>query len=569
MGFAYLDPRLVAAAPADRGRRHLIGAIVRAVDPRSLAVDDPVIAGCLGVELSQLSGVIANHARSGQPARGLIRSIAVRADLLASEAHRVLPEDAWLGEVRKALHGVVHAEAAPDLGGLRDGLRAAVRAQFAAGWDGPARTAAECARLEFIAAQVGGQLVAVGRDPQDLVADVSAALRRTTEAGAVFDALWPEAREFHVACVVEGANVLAGIESLHPGATCVRVGPAAAMPYATAGTQPAGWGPATAALRRFAAGARQGRPACLVLLRVEALDRGTAGVRGRRTVTEILDQYLAGDRLGDLRLGPRTLTAAVGDRRTTRSDTVGSSTHTAYPLVRQWPAGLRPAMRMAHLARTTETPLTRAALTWVGLEAAGFGPRSAPDLAASLSLQLLRQAIVAAYLHYDRTLRVARPGTVPVLPRPDGRHLPDLDGWLALLRPPRTDEPAAIVAARAAVAELDLGELEVWRLRLRTPNTVARWLVRTAAAVKSTLDSLYALRNIALHDGAFTNPGDVALARAGVLLLDLTLEFLGTWPSTPPAEVVAELAGRQAALVTLLKSTHDPYAFAVGRLTSP
>jgi hypothetical protein len=150
-------------------------------------------------------------------------------------------------------------------------------------------------------------------------------------------------------------------------------------------------------LREFIKKADTSTDDCVISVDVDAVDRASAARLGRRRVTELLDQYVAGMRLIQLTLDRITLVCRAGTDDTQEWEPSRRSARQAYPLIDYWPEGLREGLRTAHVARIANAPLTTAALSWVALEACGLEYPENQKLARTLSLQALRQQIVEAH----------------------------------------------------------------------------------------------------------------------------------------------------------------------------
>ncbi|WP_392667312.1 hypothetical protein [Streptomyces sp. LN785] len=277
-----------------------------------------------------------------------------------------------------------------------------VRSLFQQAWDGSlAAEVTERAAVEF-----ASLIVWRGRDYECLTADLQRLLLQIPSGQALAAVLCPTPEPFRVAAVVEGARTLAHLPHL--------LGPAADVRQFPLGKkEPDGWGPGNAKLRKFAALHRrragedpreEERTAAAVLLtlRVTAPDRGVAVQLARRRTEEALDAYVAGNRLAELRLAPRTLVYQEADNRSRRYTSHGATLDAAQPLTSHWPPEIRECLRTAHIARSTSSPLTSAALSWAAIEAAGIhhGNTDAAqhvDLARALSLQAMRQQLISSH----------------------------------------------------------------------------------------------------------------------------------------------------------------------------
>lgn len=663
MSYGELNPELLRrlrGVNASAGQRYIIHGIIRAVHPSGWALEGATLRRALAIELPRATAMLRLHAETGQPHPSLLQAICAAAASAVNELLYFLPANGSLNAMQAGIHRVptelshtghgtpasmasaqsIASHIGPSLGTISS----VVFEIFSKAWNLEYSGAADLPLLNEAIAQVAGKMVEEGRYSVNLLDDLQRDLRKSRDAKFVFESLIPKPSAYQVACVVHGVSELRGIGSLLPGARSVRLG----------GSEPSGWGASTDGLRKFFKKNETHRRACLALVQVEASDKGSAAARGRRVVEELLDQYIAGDRLLDLRLGDVTLAASVGRADADEFSVRGRGVVSAYPLSNDWPQELREAMRMAHLARSTESPLARAALSWVALESCGIRRRKNRDLARALSLQAFRQYVVRSYeelreavaaerdvrarlvateaalvTRTEKTLkfvpddlidrrstlegrlreaeanrreaqRELRDFDLSVLSNftqvesfvgartPDGRYLVDLDPWLTLLNPPNLCEGHYVTAARAALSGLMSGlshpatiNIEAWSHRFSQPHRCARWMEDAADRIESTLDTLYAVRNLAFHNGAFAHHGDSSLGRAGIMLIDLTLEFLGNWRKAEsrlvapdlhlkdPLLIVERLALRQQFVIAQLNASSEARKMNVTHLTGP
>jgi hypothetical protein len=167
-------------------------------------------------------------------------------------------------------------------------------------------------------------------------------------------------------------------------------------------------------------------------------------------------------------------------------------------------------------------------------------------------------------------------------------HLLDANQWLDLLQPPHESDSPELVRARTALLALEKhlsgiasAELKEWRSRLADPLLCADLLEQWASRYSRILDGLYALRNMAVHVGAFAMPGDFTSARAAVAFADVALEFLGNWYEVARREqlhdklgmsaetVIESLAVRCRELVAEMRSLPVAHSLNISHLTSP
>jgi len=258
-----------------------------------------------------------------------------------------------------------------------------------------------------------------GRDSDSLADD----LRRLPEATneQLLDALLPVPRRLHVASPVLGARQLHRVESLLPGAEMLSPrtsSDAAEREWPAVPDSFAGHG-ADKRLEAFLDRLPRRGAMCVIVTTVDAADLATASQQGRRAIAEVLDQYLAGERLADLGVGP-TVFAHDPSTGQCREDNEGRpGVRLAYPLTYQADSALAPALHAAHLARRVAAPLTKAGFAWVTLESAGLIGSGQPRLVKTLALQAVRQQLLTCFeglrdgflsrerLHEDRVRRCA------------------------------------------------------------------------------------------------------------------------------------------------------------------
>ncbi|MFG2463663.1 hypothetical protein ACGFWE_42430 [Streptomyces sp. NPDC048523] len=492
------EPELVAGmseAGLAGHQRLLIQATLRAMHPGAYATQHAAAGGAAVLSLSRAEAVLrsragASDSKDAQPNEKLTYTVIERTlkSVLALEAV-VIPARQPLADTHDLLADMVRRGKndlkepfrcgilANQLAAFVPKIERIVLELFQQAWD----TAMPATVAERAIAEVASLAVWRGRDYECLIADLQRFLRKAPCGQGLLSVLRPAHRQIRVAAVVEGARTLAGLGQLFDADTDVRQFPIGKK-------VPDGWGQGTAKLRKFAAlhGRRPGEDpregeraaaAVLLTLRVMAPDRGVAVHLARRRIEEALDTYVAGHRLAELRLAPETLVFEQSDDRSRRYTSRGPTVDTAWPLTRHWPAEIRECLRMAHIARSTSSPLTSAALSWAAIEAAGIShgyndSAAHVDLARALSLQAMRQQLlsshqcvrrVASAIHDEVTERAAAIGRAV-----EGleRHLAKKGAQLALERQLRE------ARGRAATAELEAADAD--NLYLQPLNEIDR-----------------------------------------------------------------------------------------------
>ncbi|MGW5432941.1 hypothetical protein ACWET9_37985 [Streptomyces sp. NPDC004059] len=229
-------------------------------------------------------------------------------------------------------------------------------------------TALPAKAAERAVAEVASLAVWRGRDYECLLAELQRFLRQAPSGKGLLSVLCPVQRRVRVAAVVEGTRTLARLGQLFDVDADVRQFPIGKK-------EPDGWGQGTAKLRKFASlhgrrpsedprEAERTAAAVLLTLCVTAPDRGVAVHVARRRIEEALDGYVAGNRIAELRLASDTLVYEETGGRSRRYTFRGPAIDEARPLTSRWPAEIRECLRMAHIARSTSSPLTSAALSW-------------------------------------------------------------------------------------------------------------------------------------------------------------------------------------------------------------
>ncbi|MBF6147060.1 hypothetical protein [Nocardia nova] len=413
--------RRCEVARIDDRQRVLLEVVLAACDPKSILTRHASGAQSATAALAHLHSALESRARphrkKGQPYPPAIMKLTSTALNALESLKLVLPPrdlDAAITAVQDLLTkgeaGVVqagdcHAAAtAVDLHAAA--VCTTVTAQFAAAWQGLASLDVD----RRIALEVATRCVIVDRSHAELARDLRSVLSRgTISVNTVLQVLMPPERTFKIAVIVEGTSHLEGAQALmRPAAALTAIEPG--------GTVPA-WGHGTTALTRLTelverlstAGRdwskEQAREHVVLTFEVNACDVGGAALSGRQQVSELLDQYVAGQRVSEIRLRNETLVydPISGKALPLTVPAIGSGV--ARPLTTQWPTALRESLRTAHIARVTEAPTTAAGLCWSALEAMEVKPNTTDTLANALSLGALRQQVLD--LHLRTRLAVA------------------------------------------------------------------------------------------------------------------------------------------------------------------
>nr|WP_157527374.1 hypothetical protein [Kibdelosporangium sp. MJ126-NF4]CEL14450.1 hypothetical protein [Kibdelosporangium sp. MJ126-NF4] len=593
MAFSGFDHQLVGElrrTGATGNQTYLVQRVLRGISKASLFSQHVSSTGGMSADLPRVQAVLTSFASTGQPSRGLLRGLC---DGTAATVHRVI--DRWgqhpvLVDLHQVLHDtalsiadpakpldqqkVLTSATAATVAARLPEVHSLVETALAEVWT--SSRAVTVAYVDALADELTCLTATADRDPVELTDDLTRALR--THGSLDTDAFWrlllPDPVAYRVAVVVQGAAELTRLDTLHPTAVSAPLRQAERL------------GPRMAA---FAQRVPAKGVACLVACEVQAVDARSADRVARREVSELLDQYMAGHRLVELRLGADAFVFPVGGVEGGAGrhlETHPPTVQRAAPLVSQWPPALRNGLRMAHVARTTDAPLPAAALAWAALEACGLSKRE--DIAAALALQAMRQQIVEAHKQLRQGVatlpRDVRAHAIDLLNRVD-RHadgdefarLRAVNRWVELLLPTgsATGPRKALAALVEHVPPLAAQQVRDWSARLADPGACADWLEDRRQRIETLLHALNTTRNTALHTGQFRAFGDVILGVGGSLVVDFILEILGNWyrnstDELPPARVISQLGVRQRDLVAALRGRTGPVTdLDIAWLTSP
>jgi hypothetical protein len=277
---------------------------------------------------------------------------------------------------------------------LLEGLPPLLTEMFAEAWVLPESELKDSDFLEHVCDEFACLIASTDRDYVKLESDLTTCIRRNgIHLADILPILLPDAATYNVVCIVRGASRFADLTELDQTAQQQSSSDSGTEIY---------WGATTRRLREFLNKVPIGNGYCAISVDVNAVDGPSAARQGRRRVTELLDQYIAGHRKVTLALDPSTLVNR--DLRTREWDMPRFGVNKAYPLLSYWPRGLRESLRISHIARTADSPLAAAALSWVTVEASGVEFRNRRMLARALSLQALRQQIVETHQMISHSL---------------------------------------------------------------------------------------------------------------------------------------------------------------------
>lgn len=575
MRYQYLDARLREVfddAKLDRGQRALLQGVLRALDPDAHLGEHVAGLNSAFLAVTRAQTALESHAAEDQPRWNLLRRI-IATSLACMDAAKLAYAHGGAQELAEARRTLLDVEAAIAADGpkLDPQVTAAAAAKLdpralevaVKQWVTPLWNGVELPLRARMIAEVAVVVAVHGRDGRQLRADLMRWLKKPGDD--LEEVLWPQPRRHVVALVVRGARVLRHLDQL--------------LPLARQEPLHRNRLPKDDFLKDAVVGS-----SVLVRLPVNAADAHTAALLGRRILSEVLDQYAAGERLTELNIAPLWHVSGPGGRVTRGTEhqrTVGN----AYPLTPYWPAELRSAMRVANLARQVDAPMASAGLAWSALEATGLDPSKIAWLAKACALQMLRQHLISLHVvvtNHDKAMRGPLDAQVPTTGVK--HHLKSVDAWLEVLvehnRP--GEQLRAAQDAVAALAENEGGLVqdlaEIWQARLADSKALARWLREQEDTMTAVLEWLYVTRNLAFHAGRFATPADELTAHAGQAVADLTLEFLGNWRTverqqsrreTSAVEIYRRLAQRKDQLEARLKRAGSVRRLSVEDISGP
>ncbi|MFJ7043435.1 hypothetical protein ACIQVC_08565 [Streptomyces sp. NPDC101112] len=484
--------RLCRRAGLSDGQRVLLEAVLAAGDPASVLTRH---VGC------ELTGVVT-LARAHSALESRARPSRVKAQPYADFAFRLIKAALEeLETVRRhipagqldAAAALLNSIAVGGVGGVeseadcrakatlvrvaRADLRAAVVAGLADVWRGCVTPDAG----QRLAREMAALCVMEGRQHDLLNAEVRAVLSRgRLDADQLSQVLLPAKRDLRVAVVVEGTTRLEGLGDL--------MDPVSAPSVIAPGDSLVAWGRGASDLKALADMARHASDArrdwsrnqaggqVVLTFSVRARDLGAAALLGRQQASELLDQYVAGQRTSEIRLRPETLAFDPVAHRTLRLSVPALGARPVRPLTTGWPPALRESLRTAHIARVTEAPTTAAGLCWAALEALEVKRDSVDKLAQALSLHAVRQQVVdlhqrtrtavaaevAAARASHQAARALADKLETVARNASGEHAVTVAKKASAARATAAEWTAALEEARKAEAQLQV--LDAWTL---------------------------------------------------------------------------------------------------------
>jgi hypothetical protein len=395
-----------AASPA---QIYLLQRVAQSIEPDTLLSQHAASLAGMATEVPRVQAALLSHGERLQPQQRLLGTLCKNAADAVARTARFRPNDKLLNDIsailttahsslvtindieRRRQEAILLAE---QLDPLLEELPALLTEMFAEAWELPESKPEYWSFLDHMCDEFACLIASLDRDYVKLESDLTTDIRRNgVHLTSIIPILIPDAATYNVACIVRGASRFANLNDLESTAQ--------QQPSSDSG---AGiqWGATTRRLREFLDKVPVGNGYCAVSVDVNAVDGPSAARQGRRRVTELLDQYIAGHRRIALTLDSSTLVNR--DLRTREWQVPRLSINKAYPLLGYWPRGLREGLRMSHIARTADSPLAAAALSWVTLEACGVEFRDYGMLAKVLSLQALRQQIVEAHQMISHSL---------------------------------------------------------------------------------------------------------------------------------------------------------------------
>lgn len=467
MTYAALDPELLAAMDNSRlstAQRFMVQSVLQGIEPDSFLSRYASARPGLIPSVAQVAGSLRAHALHGQPNLFLLQRLGAAAAATLAEASKIGPPSDVISSLARIMADAEELTQDNQFAAMPLALRANqemaplseyVWELFRYAWSRNPSTEADWRVLEFAADQVVCAVAAVNRDRRTLDLDLTRLFnQRQDSASAVYKVLLPAAREFHHACRVEGASSLESVQSLDPTARQLTGSP----------NTPLHWGAANHQLKRWLHNQGVSGSSTIVSVTVEAHDRASAAKLGRRTVVELLDQYMAGHRTANLTTAGSGFTSEVGSSKASEEVLPARSINNAYPLLSSWPTGLRPSLRMAHVARTVDSASVAAVIAWSAIEATGLEAERRDRLAQALALQGLRQQLMESYLTLSQDLRAQNAYWAGEV-RMAGDKLSKIETSMARTPAQHQAQDTLVEKYNAVTATRDLAEAMVERLK--------------------------------------------------------------------------------------------------------
>lgn len=381
---------------------YLLQRLARSIEPETLLSQHAASLAGMATEIPRAQAALVSHGERLQPYQGLLGSICKNAADSVARAARFWPKKYILNDISTIFTNVISGvignsdsqqrrldaiSMAEQLESHLEKLPPLLVEFLTEAWEFPGSAPEEWGMIDHACDEFACLIASLDRDYIKLESDLTTKIRRSgANLTGIMPILFPGVVTYNVACIVRGATEFANLDRLDPDAQQQSSSNLDAR---------INWGASTRKLRDFLNNVPIGNGYCAISVDVKAVDGPSAARQGRRRVSELLDQYIAGHRKIALTLDAATLTNY--QLRTRQWEMSRPTFNRAYPLLDYWPQGLREGLRMSHIARTTDSPLAAAALSWSTLEACGVEYRDRGLLARALSLQALRQQIVEAH----------------------------------------------------------------------------------------------------------------------------------------------------------------------------
>jgi hypothetical protein len=393
MRYTPWDPHVLVAfdvARLTRPQQSFVQKVLRSLDPDALFSEHSSAGNSAFLALTRAQHALASNLEHQQPTKNLLENIWSAAHQNLANARPLFGGDARLQAAQRLVRIV-----GPLLGRASDAEKRGYLRRLGR-LIGPALRSTQ----EWVAPLWAGTLlpevaesmtrelcVAIalrGRDGLNLKTELLQLLMQgPPTAERVARILWPPMRPYPVTLLVEGARELLHLEQLLPGSRQRAL-------LAVDGVRQVSGYPSFA--RHYSR-----KSAVLVQFSVDAPDIATAMSDGRRKLSEVLDQYAAGQRIVQLSLHP-VVYAVLPSGTTIQNDADRGSTAVARPLTTHWSGSLGPALRQANLAAQVGAPMASTSLSWSAIEALGVKWSSVPLLAKACALHALRQQLVGSHV---------------------------------------------------------------------------------------------------------------------------------------------------------------------------
>lgn len=404
MGISGLDKTVVTARiqgkVTDR-QAHLLYEVLSCSSRSALAAGRVSLQATVAMSLPALVDSLSSFVASGQPERKLLERLRDETTVVTSDLKNLFPSSTGLSVlfdhlcqfdelVERGKPGIetVLRELTQD----HDSLHQTISGLTRYAWSSKDDLGDEA--IERVSHEIAACRAQSEGDYSVLIGNVQNLARHPSQKSYLEELLSPRISRFKVVVAVSGAGYLNGLDAFFT-----------AHQFVSGKEDSAAWGMRTNILKDFTGLHSQRSATVFLQIRIEAPDGQSAGRRIRRRVSEVLDQYVAGHRLTDLRLTEGFAVFDCDKNSAFRDDGNGRGVSVASPLTVDWPIRLRESLRMGHLAAIGDSPMTRIALSWSALEAAGLSVTDLGVLASALTLQTLRHQVNESYMYLSQGFR--------------------------------------------------------------------------------------------------------------------------------------------------------------------